>query len=93
MIFSIYFSGETSDITKNVMKNELSVTVSVDNHFERCFYPTQFNSQEADNTSMAKINIKLNANVPLYKIKISVEVQPPLIVTQPSNIVNSLSMK
>ena len=40
---------------------------------------------------MAKIRITLKTNVPLVKIKLSIEVQPPLTVTQQSHIVNSLS--
>ena len=73
------------------MKNELTVNVSVDNQFERCYHPTQFNSPEADLIPMAKIKITLKTNVPLVKIKLSIEVQPPLTVTQQSHIVNSLS--
>ena len=73
------------------MKNELTVNVSVDNQFERCYHQTQFNSPEADLIPMAKIRITLKTNVPLVKIKLSIEVQPPLTVTQQSHIVNSLS--
>ena len=73
------------------MKDELSVSVSVENHLERCNHQTQFQSPEADTIPMAKIRITLRTNVPLVKIKLSIEVQPPLVVTQPSHIVNSLS--
>ena len=85
------FVGETSDITTTTLKNELTVNVSVDNQFERCYHQTQFNSPEADLIPMAKIRITLKTNVPLVKIKLSIEVQPPLTVTQQSHIVNSLS--
>ena len=85
------FVGETSDITTATLKNELTVNVSVDNQFERCYHQTQFNSPEADLIPMAKIRITLKTNVPLVKIKLSIEVQPPLTVTQQSHIVNSLS--
>ena len=84
-------TGETADVATAALKDELSVTVSVDNHFERCYHPTQFNSPEADIIPMAKVKITLRTNVPLVKIKLSIEVQPPLVVTQPSHIVNSLS--
>ena len=84
--------GETSDITTTAMKDELSVSVSVENQLERCIHSTQFQSPEADTIPMAKIRITLRTNVPLVKIKLSIEVQPPLVVTQPSHIVNSLSM-
>jgi hypothetical protein len=84
-------TGEAADVTTAAMKNELSVAVVVDNHFERCYHPTQFNSPEADMIPMAKIKITLRTNVHLVKIKLSIEVQPPLVVTQPSHIVNSLS--
>ena len=73
------------------MKDELSVSVSVDNQFERCYHATQFNPPEAETIPMAKVKITLRTNIPLVKIKLSIEVQPPLIVTQPSHIVNSLS--
>ena len=86
------FKGETSDITTTAMKDELSVSVSVENQLERCIHSTQFQSPEADTIPMAKIRITLRTNVPLVKIKLSIEVQPPLVVTQPSHIVNSLSM-
>ena len=87
----IQIIGETSDITTAALKDELSVSISVDNQFERCYHPTQFSPPEADHIPIAKIKITLRTNVPLTKIKLSIEVQPPLAATKSSYIVNSLS--
>ena len=73
------------------MKDELSVSVSVDNQFERCFHQTKFPPSDFDFIPMAKVRIALRANVPLAKIRLSIEVQPPLVVTQSSHTVSSLS--
>ena len=88
MIIKDYLSsGDSNNLTKN--KDELSITTSISNRSEKCLYETQFGPN--DGVLMGQVSITLRANTPLSKLRVSVDVQPPMSVSEPIHLISSLS--
>ena len=72
-----------------IVQDELSVKVEVLPNLEQCYHQTLV--MDDDGIPMAKINIELSTSTPLSGIRVGLDVAEPLIVTNSSFIINSLS--
>ena len=72
-----------------MVKEELGIKVEILPNLEQCYHHTQVTDEEG--VPMVKIVVEFTATSPLTKIRVGIDVQEPLIVTQSSFIINSLS--
>ena len=72
-----------------MVKDDLGIKVDILPNLEQCYHHTQVTDEEG--VPMVKISIEFTASSPLSKVRIGIDVQEPLVVSQSSFIINSLS--
>ena len=84
-------ASTTATTFDEVRPKDLEVTVSVEGSLEKTFFDSEVS--DPDGLPMARIKVVLNTTTPLSKVRITLDMDPPLALTQNTFIVNSLSDK